>query len=263
MTGKFVMMTIAMMAISNAKTLQVGGRSLEVPEPDGFVEVTPEMPGLYGITRGIVDPDNETLAYFIPSEMADAAKAGQATPPKKYFVLKVQGNTEFVALDAAGFGGLVAGVKSSNQMISEEMKSQLGDDYSPAAVVKLRGVAALPPHQESDVVFAYSMLTNSGAFGQPMMSATTSYANVAGKMLILHAYGEESDLEWTRSAAGAWTKAVLAANPKPPASGLANSAATSAGEQFGGGDLKSGVIGAVVGVVLAVLVLGLKKRKKA
>ena len=257
------MMTIALMAISNAKTLQVGGRSLEVPEPDGFVEVTPEMPGLYGITRGIVDPDNETLAYFIPSEMADAAKAGQVTPPKRYLVLKVQGNTEFVALDAAGFAGLVAGVKSSNQMISEEMKSQLGADFSPAAVVKLRGVAALPPHEESDVVFAYSMLTNSGAFGQQMMSATTSYANVAGKMLILHAHGEEGDLEWTRSAAGAWTKAVLAANPKPPVGGASSTPAASDGEQFGGGDIKSGVIGALIGVVLAFLVLRLKKRKQA
>jgi hypothetical protein len=265
--GKVMLLTIAMMAMSHAKTLQVGGRSLTVPEPEGFVEVTPDMPELYGITRKMVDPDNETLAFHIPAEMADAAKAGKVPQPERYFVLKVQGNTEFVAMDASGFEGLVSGVRSSNQMITKEMKSELGDSFDPAAVVALRGVAFLPPHRESEVAFAHSMLINTVAFGgneqKQLMSATTSYANVAGKVLILYAYGAEKDLDWTRTAAGAWTDAVLAANPKPPVRMAQDEAGNSGLGQAGGSDLRSGVIGAVIGGVLVFLLVLLMKRRQA
>ena len=262
-SGKVVLLAMAMMAVSNAKTLQIGGRNLEVLAPEGFVEVTPEMPKLYEIARGIVDPDNPTLAYFIPADMADAAKAGENVELKKYFLLKVQGNTEFVSLDSAGFAGLVAEVKSSNFMINQEMKTQLGDDFSLSAVVKLRGIAAHPPHLESDVVFAYSMLTSGRAFGSDdqnqIMSATTAYTNVAGKILLLSAFAEEGELEWTRDAVGAWSSAVLASNPKAPV-GNAGGGNSKSEEDIDSIDIKSGVIGAVIGVALAVLFLVIKRR---
>jgi hypothetical protein len=263
---KVVLLLIAMMAVSNARTMQVGGRGLEIPGPEGYVEVTPEMPGLYGATRSIVDPDKEILAYYIPAEMAERARSDEAPRLEKYFVLKVQGNTQFVTLDSGGFEGLVAGVRSTNQMVAEEMKSELGDSFDPAAVVALKGVALLPPHQATEDIFAYSMLINTappgGKGNKQVMSATTSYANVGGKVLLFYAFGPEKDLVWTQTETAKWTDSVLEINPKPPAGPPRENGGRMDSGEDDGAVLKSGLIGAAAGGILVFLLFLVKNRKK-
>lgn len=257
---------ISMITIGNAKTLQVGGRSLTIPEPAGFVEVTPEMLSLFSATRKLEDPDNESLAYYIPEEMEEAAIAGEIPPVERYLVLKAQGNTKFDSVGDATFESLVAGVKSTNQMRTAELKTTMGDSFSPEAVVELNGLAILPPHRESKTAFAHSMLIEQAALGgegeEQVMAATKTIANVGGKVLLLFAYGSEKDLEWTRSASGSWTDAVLGANPAPPVDPESRGDGSGL-ESPGGSMIKSGLIGAVIGGVLVFLLFLAKNRRAA
>ncbi|MEP4077071.1 hypothetical protein [Haloferula sp.] len=257
-------MSAAMMSVCVAKTVDVGGRTLEIPAPEGFVELTEDMSALYAATKKIVDSDNDTLAYYIPSEMADAAKAGEFVPAVKYFVLKAQGNTKFVTMGNSEFASLAAGVKSANQMVTDELKMVLGDSFDPAAVVELKGIAVLPPHRETETTLANSMLIRQTALGGKgegqVMSATKTYANIGGKVMLLAAYGAEQDSEWTRTAVGAWTDAVLAGNPNPP---VGDSSGGSLKEEADGVGFKSAVIGAIVGALVVFVFSSLKSRRKA
>ena len=75
----------------------------------------------------------------------------------------------------------------------------------------------LPVHDEAERSIAYSLLvgydvTTDAQTRSFVATATTTLLLVKGRVLVLYVYGDEHDLEWTRTVAKAWTAAVLDAN---------------------------------------------------
>ena len=49
-----------------------------------------------------------------------------------------------------------------------------------------------------------------------IVSSTSTYLNAAGRVLFLYSYGQQGDLEWTRTASRDWGKRIMESNLQPP-----------------------------------------------
>ena len=89
-----------------------------------------------------------------------------------------------------------------------------------------------------------------------VLAATSTLVNAGGKVLFLYCYGLKKDLEWTREASKAWASAVTTANGPPPTR-------SSGGSGIDWSSVaRKAMIGAVVGGLLAPILVLLRRRSK-
>ena len=80
----------------------------------------------------------------------------------------------------------------------------------------------LTPHYEEENGIAYSMFVNYGVTAEGVetetniVSSTFTTLNVSGRVLFLNSYGQQEDLEWTRTASRDWGKRIMESNTQPP-----------------------------------------------
>ena len=56
---------IAFPIIASADTFDIGGRTITIPSPAGYVRVTNDMPTVKRIVDQMVDQSNDMLAFYI------------------------------------------------------------------------------------------------------------------------------------------------------------------------------------------------------
>jgi hypothetical protein len=132
--------------------------------------------------------------------------------------------------------------------LMREINEGLTADYDVDLALSVGGVVPLPPHDESERTFAFSLITKyemTDLEGNPVRweaSATSTVVHLRAKVVFLYAVGQKEDLEWTREVSRKWASAVIAANP--------STGVFAEQEQRRGFDwlrvVKYGVIGAVV-----------------
>ncbi len=219
----------------HAETFEVGGKKIEIPPPAGYVLVTPEMRETYRLFTQLTDPDNDTLAVYIAEASTPTALAGDLPELERYFVLKVNKKLKSKTVAPKDFAKISSYVVIHNNKIAKEIQKRLPDyldqisqnlskEYDTEIALKISPMIPLAPHHNSANAFAYSMfIGDEPEAGQENASAATpatvTSLNASGKLLFLYTYGSAKDLEWTRTAAESWHKAILAENP-PPQGGL-------------------------------------------
>lgn len=217
-------------ALALAEGISVGGVAIDIPAPPGFVAVTPEMPELHRLLQQFVAETNEELAAFIPAELAPAARAGEIPAAPRRFSVQVAKLVRDRAVTASDFAELKATVRTHIESIHAEVEKQvpglieevnagLEEQFQVGALLSGLQMLPFPIHAESERTLAQSVLVHYDMNpelvegGESSGAATTVFAHVRGRVLALHAFGEQGDLEWTRQAAGDWAAAILAANP--------------------------------------------------
>lgn len=221
-----------------AEPFQIGGTTLEIPAPDGFVLVTPEMEQvyLYGEYLNASDTLNENVATYISKTEAPAALKGELPDLKRKFILKVNRNlqrkvinhTNFLELKKATrreYQQTIREIKAKDPQIYQRLNKGVQEQFDLETAIEVSKLVPFEPHYESSHALAVSMFLTitdpleEGADAEAeedISTATATVMYVQGQLLFLFCYAPQEDLEWTRTASRAWTEAILAANDKPP-----------------------------------------------
>ena len=109
---------------------KVANTSINVPIPAGYVRVTEEMPQLKRFLDQLVDPMNDTLAVYIPEQLASAALAGGAPALERYLILKVNKKMRNRTVGVDEFRALKAAVRQQNQKVIEEVNRKLPEYFA-------------------------------------------------------------------------------------------------------------------------------------
>jgi len=257
-----------------AETFSINGKEIIIPEPEGFVRVTADMPGVVKIVQQMSDPMNDTLAYYIMEADVPTALAGEIPSLERTFLLKVNKQLRNITVGQNDFSKLKGITKSQNQQIFEDVRAQIPErmkrmsqgmsqEFNVDFAMNVSQMVPLEPHYEADNALAFSMYINYGVSAgeeemEEIISATSTFLNAAGTVLFLYGYAPKNQLEWTREASMKWADNVMTSNPQPPAKSPDTS-------RFDWNEvIEKGLVGAIIGGLFALLlgVFSRFKRKK-
>ncbi len=213
-----------------AVDIDVGGNSISIPLPAGYVQVTKAMEPFASYRKRFEDPSQVGFASFISPEAAAWAARGGMPDEERQFYVQVAKNLVSVTVSPADFAGIKHTFKTQNENVAREIEERMPGllkkasagvslDYATDFNVTLSKVIPLPSHLESDRAYGYAMLMNymltgDGGKRQPHLKmVVVTLVHVRGRLLFLFVDAEKSSLAWAQEASKAWTEAVLAANP--------------------------------------------------
>lgn len=263
-----------------AAPVAFGERTLEIPAPGGFVPSAAEVPQFLEVSQGYLPPENRLVEIYVTPD-DKAAFVEQRTPLlARYLQLQAARALEGKAISAAGFA-------DARAVMESELEKVLGDAAETAGQLTTRGNDTLQDVTGSEATLSVGGVRYLGAFRREdwglfftlESDVTVSGSNIEGdvggtvvsagalvlanhQMLYLYAFANQADgaRAWAQDAVSTWADAVRAANPDDPA------VARAAVDLSGHTTLFRNVgmaVGAVAGVLVALAILALRRRKTA
>jgi len=269
-------------------TIEVGGKSICVPAPEGFHFV--EMSRLPSGTRKVVEtltaPNNRLLALFVcESDLARIMK-GESADLGRSLNVQVFREAEQLDISSTQFQQIVAHFKRQQETLLKNAKDKFGPlldeasrnlskDAGNTLKLKVNDVLPLGVFLDRNDAFGFAILTKSQvlAEGQQLDCVRICgicLVRVKGKLLYVYAHYEgPNDLGQVRATATRWVEQILANNMtqgSPVQTGPRNKGnSTSAWDRI----IEKGLAGAIVGGILSLLasmvgiVIGVMRRRSA
>lgn len=222
-----------------AEKILVGKTELEIPAPAGSVNVTLEIKDVSPYSQILTEAEQQgsKVFFYLPEKSAAVLRQGELPEPEHFFLLQIPQKVKDLSYSASDFAGFKMGIKKQNQqtreLIAKKVKKSMeslsqgiSQDLDLDIALQVSGTVVLEPHDESINMLSWSMyitygLQVEGEDVNEVNACTLTYLNAGGKLLVLADYATQDELEWTRTAARAWSDAILAANfqasPFPPA----------------------------------------------
>lgn len=258
--------------------IQLEDRTISLPAPDGFVELTPKMSPYYETLRAYVGPTNVRHLTLIGQDEADALLRGEVVDLARYINVETPKNMSGTSVSSTQFMRLRNLLRTQIEELYAKAEAQLPEIIGEAnkvvssklsadVAVELGGMVPLPIHLDTDNAIANSMYmtvdttVDEGARVSEVLSATTLVLHVKAKVLFLYIYGQESDLEWTRDTASKLSAAIVQANPLSDSERLAVARSESRAIDWNA-VIQKAAIGAVIGGIFGLISLFFRKRKK-
>lgn len=213
-----------------AGTISIGGTVLEIPNPPGFVVVTPEMRLISDAEQQSVVPEMERFfSYIAESEVPRVLNDELPELPRVFTVLTAR-SASGVSVSKSDFSKIKQAIKTRNHGLFREVEGTIPgllenvskgiinqSDVDPGLAVSQ--AIPLPPHEDTDRRLAFSELAKMGhpyKAGNPtsnVLARTSTVILVKGKVLFLYSYAESRGLTWTREASKQWADSIVSANP--------------------------------------------------
>lgn len=261
-----------------ALEIEVGDRPVNLPLPDGFVELTPAMSPYYETMRAYIGPNNLRYATLITANDAEALLRGEDIDLERYINVESEKGISATSVSSAQFadfrGILRSQIDDMYANVEEQLPElvtngnhELSEEFDADIALELGGLVPLPIHLDTDNAMANSMFMTVGAtvdgenIGADVVAATSLFLHVKDKVLFLYVYGQESELEWTREAAERWATDILAANPLSAAEQRAVERSDSISIDWSQ-VLEKALIGALVGGAIGLFSFLFRKRQK-
>lgn len=263
---------------AGAVEVKVGDRLINVPLPDGFVELTPKMSPYYETMRAYIAPSNVRYLTLITEDRAEALLRGEYVELDRYMNVESEKGISATSVSSGQFtelrsifrnqiNDMYANVEKQLPEIVAEGNKTVSAEFAADIAVELGGLVPLPIHLDTDNAIANSMFMTVGAtvddedVGTDVLAATMLFLHVKDKVIFLYVYGSKSELDWTRDAAATWAADIVAANPLS----TDEKRAVDKSDSFGGNwsrVLEKALIGALVGGVIGFASFFFRKRKK-
>ncbi len=260
-----------------ADDIDIGGRSISIPFPEGFVELTPEMEPYYETMAAYTMPTNVRFFTLIPTDAAESLLRGEYVDLPRFFNIESEKGMMSQSVSTRDFAELrrymstqleqlFVDVQDTVGQVVEDGNAALSESYGVDVEVEIGQTVPLSIHANTENRLGFTSRTAvsgayDGASSEPEMVITTSLIlHVQDKVLFLYAYGEGDDIEWSRQQAGDWADAILAANPVADDLPGSNASADATGFDWSS-VLRSAVIGAVIAGLVA-LVSAMRRRRK-
>jgi len=264
---------------AGAVEVKVGDRLINVPLPDGFVELTPKMSPYYEMMRAYIARSNVRHLTLITEDKAEALLRGDDVQFDRYINVESEKGISATSVSSDQFTKLRSIVRNQIDDMYANVEKQLPElvnkgnktisaEFAADIAFELGGLVTLPIHLDTDNAIANSMFMTVGVtvddedLGTNVVAATTLILHVKDKVIFLYVYGSESELDWTRDAAATWATDIVAANPLSTDEKRAVDKSDSFGVNWSQ-VLEKALIGALVGgVVIGFVFFLFRKRKK-
>ena len=153
-----------------AERFQVAQTTLEIPEPQGFVLVTPEMVEVFDYSRLVDEADllNENVAFYISAAEAPAALQGELPELTRNFTLKVNRNLKEAVVGSANFSELKKATQREYQQIINQLKAKdpgiyqrlnkgVQEQFDLESAIEVSQLVPFETHYETPQALAVSM----------------------------------------------------------------------------------------------------------
>ena len=199
---------------SHADVFTVSGKKLNIPAPDGFTRVTPEMDAIYRLGQQMVDPANDMLAIYIQTTDVPAAMSDNLELLERYFILKVNKKLKNKTLGSKDFAEIKDVTKKKSDEIMakvtkmmpgmmDEVNQNVSKEFDINFALSVSQLVPLEPHYITNDIYAYAMYismgVSAGGENESMtMPVGLAMVNVSGKLFNLYSYGDKNDIEWAQ-----------------------------------------------------------------
>lgn len=214
----------------SASEISIGRTNIEIPNPEGFVAVTPKMVSLYEFQKQFVVPSNVEFRGFITEKDVPTALKDEIPELQKRLAVQTTKSLVNMSVSKADFAKIKEKIKlqhneilkKAESAISKAMgmvNSNLNENYDVDFALSVTRIVPLPIHGETDHTLAFStyvkydMKDEAGNPTQFITLVTATYVHVKGKVLILYSNAEESALDWSKKMSTQWANAIINANP--------------------------------------------------
>ncbi|MBN8419118.1 MAG: hypothetical protein J0L73_09400 [Verrucomicrobia bacterium] len=252
---------------SSREEVPVGGRVIKLPAPVGYERIDGLNPESDRMVEEMLPATNRYLARFHPPKN-DQPDMGRS------FNAQVLRKVESQEIGERTFGDIKQQTKAEIEKSQESIRQDISKISGRAekafqkatdadAALSLSDVAILGCFDDSANSLGFTMALNIAAKAGTQSTknkvvVSSMIVPVNGRLIYLNAnadFHSEADRAWAEKAVTSWRDAVVAANPRVE------------GPSAGGLDFtrigRSGVIGAVIGGVVALVAMLLKKKKQA
>jgi len=241
-----------------------------IPNPEGFVAVTPKMSTLYEFQKQFIAPMNVEFQTFISKNDALIALKNEIPDLTRRFSVQTAKTLVNITVTKSDFIKLKNIIKSQNDEILKKAEKALGkmmgdlnsnfsEQYDMDLALSVSQMVPLPVHEETDRTLAYSMyvkydMKDENGNPSPFVSVVTAtFIHIKGKVLFMYSYAEESSLEWSKMMSAEWTKNTVKANPSDLKSSIKESLPASISKidwsQVGVKALTGAFIGLIIGLI--------------
>lgn len=256
--------------------IDVGGRSISIVVPDGYIELAPEHSPYYESMRAYVAESNERELTLIRATDGEAIANGNEIDLTRYLnvetvnaLSEVSVNTdmfdEFREITRTELDQLIEQANERIEAMISDGNEEMGDTFGVDVDMSVGDLRTLPMHVDAKDTLGYSMImklqgsVGDEDLGDDVIVATMQALHLQDKIVFVYVFGAEDDLEWTRDFASSWANMILAANPVTPEMTVARSTS-------GGFDayplLLKILIGAAIGAGIALLARFRRQKKK-
>lgn len=214
--------------LANAAEISVGGTTLTVRTPQGFARLTDDMQPLYDVALDTANPNNRRLVTFIDENVAPLARAGELLTLERFINIEIMRKLEPTIATSADFAqvqGLIrddldkaiAKIERSMPQKMADLSTKVSETLDVELALSLSNVVPIPVHQQDERLISHSMVVKyemSEPAGRTdfIVTVTTTYLFLKGKILYVYVYGGPDDLSWTRAEAAELAAEILSAN---------------------------------------------------
>ena len=199
----------------------IGMKLLDLPVPDGYVEVLRELPQLRAIGERVTPPGNRLLALFMAQDDLARARAGQPPRMQRYFMVQTLHQAEAGMVSEDEFAQLRSALRQQFQSLlsqasapaqaqldaaTRELGRDLGREGPEALSLKLGTMQGLDVFDEAPASISLLAATKvqvqtEGRTDEVPMAMAITTAVFKGELLYFYAYAvyrDAADLDWLR-----------------------------------------------------------------
>jgi hypothetical protein len=222
-----------MAARGEVAAVKIGGRTLRIPRPEGFLRYDGKSTQVDGMQASFAPASNRILAAY--GEPADLQKAvadefprlsrsfnaqanwqyeDEALSQEEFATVKAALREQLEAVKSSAAGAMIDVEKSASSAVSQKLNAALN--------VKVGDVAPLGVFAETPESLCFLLLVKSRVAGGPLEDSIDPNTATAGcvalvrdRLLYLYAnssYDGKTDADWAREQIVSWRDAVFAAN---------------------------------------------------
>lgn len=226
--GVAVLSPAALLAAS--VTIDVGGASIQIPVPDGFVRVDGVLPRWDTATAAFISPQNRRALVLGAPDDLKALQAGEAPAFPRSFNVQVARGTERQEFGERTFRDARAGIKTGIDQVRQQLQTvaasvaaQGNERFAPENVdeaLRLSDTAFVGYFRDTSTALGVTMamkIAGGGTAEPERVVVALVMTPVNGRLLNLYAnarYTNEADRAWAERAVSAWADAAVAANPR-------------------------------------------------
>lgn len=267
------------LVIAASTPIDVGGTSIIIPYPKGFVPVTAEFVTLKKVLDSLTPSTNKRFVSFIDEKQIGEALRDEISHLTRTFNIQTSREILNQTITKDNFSQSKEVLKKQQSDIMKQVEQQMPGitdhinknfekEFDSDLGYKMANIVPMPVHEESDRSVSYSVFAKqqfSGEKGETKIYvsvSTITMVHVKGKLLFLYCTGDHSDLQWSRQTANEWTEAIIAANPSDFGTAIQETVPV-LGRINWAKVLEKAMIGAIVGAVIGLLGYLIKRKKKS
>lgn len=270
-------LTLCAMLAVEAEDIQVGDRTITVPYPDDFVELTPQMSPYYESMNAYIAQTNTRFVTLLTRSDGEALLDGDTVEVNRYINIESENSIIASSVTASDFAELRQIYRTQIDTMYEDVQGELSsmlqdgnealsDALSVDVVMEMGGLVPMPIHLDTENMIANSLLvTTAGTVdgadvGGKVVAGTSLILHIKDKVIFIYVYGSENDLDWTQGRAEAFAMEIVAANPLSSDEQAAVEKSSSSLDWGRVGE--KALIGAIIGGLIGAISMLFRRREK-